>query len=99
MQACLLAWASDLTAFDAAGRLPHVAAWGSELTRISLDHHLWFHTTPDLRGWLQLDQTCVPGEAGSTLTRGHYLDARGRLVASLAQEGLVRPRRSRRRPA
>jgi acyl-CoA thioesterase II len=94
VQACLMAWASDLTAFDAAGRLPHVAAWGTDLTRVSLDHHLWFHVAADITGWLQLDQTCVPGEAGSTFTRGHYLDEDGRLVASLAQEGLLRRRRA-----
>jgi acyl-CoA thioesterase II len=94
VQACLLAWASDLTAFDEASRAARAEwGWTDGLVRISLDHHVWFHAAPDLTAWLQLEQSCVPGEGGSTLTQGHYLDPSGRRVASLAQEGLVRPRR------
>ena len=57
----------------------------------SLDHAMWIHVTPRVDEWLLVDLT------GSVLAgpRGHYtgsiFDADGRLVATLAQEMLVRP--------
>jgi acyl-CoA thioesterase-2 len=56
----------------------------------SLDHALWFHRPFRADDWLlySIDSPSAQGARG--LARGQIFDRNGRLVASTAQEGLIR---------
>jgi acyl-CoA thioesterase-2 len=56
----------------------------------SLDHALWFHRDFRADDWLlySIDSPSAQGSRG--LARGQIFDRAGRLVASTAQEGLIR---------
>lgn len=56
----------------------------------SLDHTLWFHRPFRMDEWLLfvMDSPSASGARG--LTRGRFFTQDGRLVASAAQEGLIR---------
>jgi acyl-CoA thioesterase-2 len=60
----------------------------------SLDHVMWFHRPFRLDDWLlyEMDSPSASGARG--LVRGQFFDRAGRLVASTAQEGLIRWRRA-----
>jgi acyl-CoA thioesterase-2 len=64
----------------------------------SLDHALWFHR--DLRAdeWLLYDAQSPSASGARGLAVGRLFASDGRLVASVAQEGLVRPLDTTRRP-
>lgn len=87
---CLLALASDywLVGVAAAGHCLPVTTQGFSL--ISLNHSLWFHAPVRADEWL-LYRTESPwaGQARG-LARGLIYDCAGRLVASAAQEALMR---------
>jgi acyl-CoA thioesterase-2 len=88
-----IAYLSDLTLFDAA-LAPHgYSRGGGEYQLASLDHALWFHRPARADQWLLyvLDSPSAQGARG--LNRGLFYDRSGRLVASVAQEGLMRRRR------
>src|SRR5262249_7619020 len=61
-----------------------------ELSSLSLNHNLWFHRPIELADWLLylLDSPSTYGGTGTN--RGLIYDRSGRLVASAAQEALVR---------
>ena len=56
----------------------------------SLDHALWFHRTFRADDWLlySIDSPSAQGARG--LARGQIFDRQGHLVASTAQEGMIR---------
>lgn len=96
MQHCLLAYASDMSLLSSSLR-PHALTWfqGKVMTA-SLDHAMWFHATPiAFENWhlYAMDAPFTGGARG--FNRGAIYTAEGRLAASTAQEGLVRPRRDR----
>ena len=86
----LLAYASDYWLGGAAA-IPHVFPTnGRELLISSLDHALWFHRPVRCDRWL-LHHTSSPSASdGVALTKGEIFDREGRLVASSAQECLLR---------
>jgi len=90
----LLAYASDFgflsTALD-----PHAVSIMTRGMQIaSIDHAVWFHRPLRVDEWLLYDVES-PSAAGSRgLVRGRFFDRAGRLVASTAQEGLIRRRSS-----
>ena len=88
----LLAYASDFS-FLGTSMEPHGVSWltpGMQVT--SLDHVMWFHRPFRLDEWLLyvVDSPSASGARG--LVRGQFFDRSGRLVASCAQEGLIRKR-------
>lgn len=89
----VIAYVSDYTLLGTAA-LPHGLSWmRGELTGASLDHAIWFHR-PDTRAddWL-LYATESPWSArGRGFNRGMIFDRAGHLVASVAQEGMMRKR-------
>lgn len=90
---CLLAYASDMTLLDTC-LLPHGVPWvGGGLQAASLDHALWFHATPDMTGWFLFAQDSPAAAGGRGMNRGLIYGGDGTLVASAAQEGLIRLRR------
>jgi acyl-CoA thioesterase-2 len=89
----LLAYASD-HGFVTVALRPHAVTWVSPGMQVaSLDHVMWFHQPFRLDEWLLhvIDSPAAHGARG--LVRGRVFAADGRLVASTAQEGLLRRRR------
>ncbi len=87
----VLAYASDMTLLGTA-TLPHDLSWTKgNLMGASLDHALWFHD--DFRADEWLLYACDSPWAGRArgFNRGRIFTRAGRLVASVAQEGLMRP--------
>lgn len=86
----LLAYVSDFHLIGTAA-LPHgISLLKGNLLMASLDHAMWFHRDFRVDGWLLYD--CDSPNAGGSrgLARGLIYDRRGRLVASTAQEGMIR---------
>lgn len=93
LKAALLAYATDMTLLDTCLR-PHAVSWGDPaLQAASLDHAIWFHTVPEPAHWLLYDQVSPAAAGGRGLNIGNVFDQGGRLVATVAQEGLIRIRR------
>lgn len=91
----LLAYASDHS-FLTTALLPHGVTWLSPGMQVaSLDHVMWFHQPFRVDEWLLhvMDSPVAHGARG--LVRGRVFTHDGRLVASTAQEGLIRRRSPR----
>jgi acyl-CoA thioesterase-2 len=90
LHTCVLTYASDLTLL-AATLVPHGTYLGAPgLVTASLDHAMWFHRPFRADEWLLYDQVSPSASGGRGLAIGRLFDRSGRLVASVAQEGLVR---------
>ena len=90
---CVLAYASDMMLLDAALIPHHRSVFSEDIMAASLDHALWFHRPFRADEWLLYAQDS-PNLAGSRgFSRGLIFAADGTLVASVAQEGLLRQRR------
>jgi len=86
---CLLAYASDMGLISTAC-LPHGKTFMSGLQTASLDHVLWFHRPFSFDEWILIAMES-PGAAGSRgFIRGSMFTEDGELIASVAQEGLMR---------
>ena len=88
----LLAYASDYGLLTTA-LLPHgIAPRSPALQLATLDHALWAHRPFRADEWLlySIDSPAAAGSRG--FTRGAFYTRDGALVASVAQEGLMRPR-------
>lgn len=91
MQHCLLAYASDMNLLGSSLR-PHGVTWTKgEVMMASLDHTMWFHAPVQFQDWhlYTMDSPWSGGARG--FNRGAIYDRKGTLVASTAQEGLIRP--------
>jgi acyl-CoA thioesterase II len=87
---CLLAYASDYTLMSTALR-PHGESWFSgRMIVASLDHAMWFHRDARVDEWLLYVMESPSAQGARGLSRGLIFDRGGRLVASVAQEGLMR---------
>jgi acyl-CoA thioesterase-2 len=90
----LLAYVSD-HGFLATALFPHgVTFFGGAVQVASLDHVMWFHAPFRVDEWLVhvIDSPAARGARG--LVRGRVFTRDGRLVASTAQEGLIRARQA-----
>jgi acyl-CoA thioesterase-2 len=56
----------------------------------SIDHALWFHRAARVDEWLLYTMDSPSAQSARGLARGLIYDRGGRLVASVAQEGLMR---------
>ena len=89
---CVLAYASDMTLLDTC-LLPHGISWFSgRLQSASLDHAMWFHHEFRADEWLLYAQDSPSASGGRGFNRGSIFTRDGKLVASVAQEGLIRVR-------
>ena len=96
---CALAYASDMTILDTA-LLPHRRSiFDRDIMGASLDHALWFHRPFRADQWLLYSQDSPNSHGSRGFGRGLIFAADGTLVASAAQEGLLRERRTEPRPA
>ncbi len=92
LHAAILAYASDFTLLDTAliahGRL----LFDSDVRLASLDHAMWFHRPFRMDDWLLYSQDSPNASGGRGFCRGAVYTRDGALVASVAQEGVMRRR-------
>jgi acyl-CoA thioesterase-2 len=89
----LLAYFSDYH-FISTAMLPHgLSLLSSRVQVASLDHAMWFHRPFRIDDWLLLAYESPTASGGRGFARGSIYSRDGRLVASTAQEGLIRVRR------
>jgi acyl-CoA thioesterase-2 len=90
---CVLAYASDMMLLDTA-LVPHGRTlFEKEFMAASLDHALWFHRPFRADDWLLYAQESPNLNGSRGFARGLIYARDGTLVASVAQEGLIRIRR------
>jgi acyl-CoA thioesterase II len=89
---CVLAYASDFTLLDTALIAHGRSVFDPNLMLASLDHALWFHRKFRADDWLLYAQDSPISGVGRAFCRGMLFTRDGKLVASTAQEGLVRER-------
>ena len=88
----LLAYVSDFHLVGTA-TLPHGISWVSgKLMIASLDHAMWFHRDLRLDDWMLYVCDSPSTSSGRGLARGMIYSRQGALVASTAQEGVIRVR-------
>lgn len=87
----LLAFVSDMSLLDTA-LLPHGKSIFSDVQVASLDHAMWFHRPFRADDWLLYAQDSPSASGARGFNRGAIYRRDGVLVASVAQEGLIRPR-------
>jgi acyl-CoA thioesterase-2 len=91
----LLAYISDYELIGTA-TLPHgLHASRENLQMASLDHAMWFHRPVRVDEWLLFALDSPAASGGRGLARGYVFTEDGKLVATLAQEGLIRVRPAR----
>lgn len=89
--ACVLAYASDLTLLGVS-LVPHrVLVVSPQVQPASLDHAMWFHRPFRTDEWLLYDQHSPSASSARGFALGRVFASDGTLVASVAQEGLIRP--------
>lgn len=88
----VLAYASDYGLLPTA-LLPHAISYRSpQLQMASLDHSLWMHRRFRVDDWLLYAMESPAAAGARAFTRGSFYTRDGQLVASVAQEGLLRMR-------
>ena len=91
----VLAYASDMTLLDTA-LYPHGrSVFDRDLQAASLDHALWFHRPFRIDDWLLYSEDSPSASGGRGFSRGSLFSRDGMLIASVAQEGLIRPQTAR----
>jgi len=90
LHAAVLAYASDYSLLEPVIRR-HGIAWSDPRLRpASLDHAMWFHRPARADEWILYTEESPSAQGGRGLATGRMFAADGRLVATVAQEGMVR---------
>lgn len=92
LNAAILAYLSDMTLLDASTYAHGKTLFDADIQSASLDHAMWFHRPFNLNEWLLYTQDSPSSQGSRGLSRGSIYTIDGLLVASVAQEGLVRLR-------
>jgi acyl-CoA thioesterase-2 len=92
MQRAMLAYASDMLLLATAYRPHGLQIGGPEVISASIDHSVWFHGDVEGGEWLLYAMDSPFSGLGRGFSRGHFFTQDGRLIASVAQEGLMRLR-------
>jgi len=91
-QSVVLAYLSDMTLLDTSTFAHGRILFDPDIQAASLDHAMWFHRPHRLDGWLLYSQDSPSASGARGFTRGLIYGEDGALVASVAQEGLIRLR-------
>lgn len=89
---CVLAYASDMTLLNTSLLTHGRSIFSPNLQVASLDHALWIHQPFTLDDWVLFAQDSPAAAGARGFTRGLIYARDGRLLASAAQEGLIRER-------
>jgi acyl-CoA thioesterase-2 len=93
VHACVLAYASDMTLLDTSLFAHGRSVFDRDLQVASLDHAMWFHRPFRTDEWLLYAQDSPNASGARGFNRGAIYKTDGTLIASVAQEGLIRPRK------
>jgi len=93
IQAAVLAYLSDMTLLDTSTFAHGRAIFDRDIQAASLDHAMWFHRSHPLDDWILYTQDSPSTQGSRGFTRGSLFARDGTLIASVAQEGLIRLRR------
>src|SRR5262249_34234928 len=88
---CLIAYSSDYSLLGTSMR-PHGVSWQSGVQTASLDHIIWFHRPTNFSRWHLYVQDSPSASGARGFNLGAIYRQDGTLVASTAQEGLIRKR-------
>jgi acyl-CoA thioesterase-2 len=94
IHAAVLAYASDYTLLEPVLRRHGIAWTDRRLRPASLDHAMWFHRPVRADEWILYDQESPSASGGRGLGIGRMFAADGTMVATVAQEGMVRIKES-----
>jgi len=87
---CLLAYVSDFHLLETA-LMPHgVSQVHDKLRLASIDHAMWFHAPARIDEWLLYSMDSPSSSGARGFSRGSVFTRDGKLIASTAQEGLIR---------
>lgn len=88
----MLAYISDALLIDTA-LFPHATnIFDGSIQGASLDHAIWFHRPFKLDDWVLYHMESPSASASRGMARGQLYSRGGALIASVAQEGLIRQR-------
>jgi len=90
VQQSVLAYMSDMTLLDTSTNPHAINFLNPKMQAASLDHAMWFHRPFRADQWLLYSQDSPSASGARGFSRGSIFDTTGRLVASVAQEGLIR---------
>lgn len=90
VQDALLAYVSDYNLLATAIQ-PHESATFANTIIASIDHAMWFHRPFTFNDWLLYDVESPAAISARGFATGQIFDIQGKMVASIAQEGLIRP--------
>ena len=90
MHQIVLAYASDFALLDIGLARHGASLFTPDISAASLDHAIWFHRPFRADEWLLYCQDSPNANGGRALTRGAFYRRDGTMVASVAQEGLIR---------
>ncbi|MBZ9671454.1 acyl-CoA thioesterase II [Mesorhizobium sp. B3-2-1] len=93
LQSVLLAYLSDMTLLDTSTFAHGRGLFDPDIQAASLDHSMWFHRPHPLDGWLLYAQDSPSSSGSRGFSRGTLYARDGTLIASMAQEGLIRLKR------
>jgi len=90
VNAAVLAYCSDYSLLEPVLR-KHGLAWSDRRLRVaSLDHAMWFHRPGRADEWTLYTQSSPSASGGRGLVAGRMFTADGVLLATVAQEGMMR---------
>jgi len=87
---CLLAYISDYYLIGTAMRPHGISLATPGVIVASIDHAMWFHRPMRVDEWLLYSMESPSASGARGFARGNLFSRDGRLVASTAQEGLLR---------
>lgn len=90
IHSAVLAYASDYSLLESVLRRHGVQFINPRLRIASLDHAMWFHRALRMDEWVLYAQASPSAQSGRGLGIGRVYATDGRLVASVAQEGMIR---------
>jgi acyl-CoA thioesterase-2 len=89
---CAFAYASDMMLLEPSMRSIGAKFWDGALQVASLDHAVWFHRPFRFDDWLLVASESTSVSGGRGFNRSSVFNREGKLVASIAQEGMIRKR-------
>jgi len=94
VHAAVLAYCSDYSVLEPVLRRHGIAWSDGRLRAASLDHAMWFHRPGRVDDWILYTQSSPSASNGRGLAAGRMFDSDGLLLASVAQEGMLRIKES-----
>ena len=90
LNSALLAYLSDMTLLDTSLLVHGLSIFTPGIIPASLDHSMWFHRSFSLDDWMLYDIESPNTSGARGLSQGYIYTREGKLIASVAQEGLIR---------